>query len=215
MGGKVRYLVALDIEHHIFLSEWAQEYPEAKLIGPEGLPEKRLKAAGQDPKIGREPFAVVFRAAQKREIRISEEFDRDFDYEYVETHPNRELVFYYRPDRVLIEADLMFNLPATEQYSRVPAEQKKEGFLSRLFAGLQTPGEGDPKGMKRLLWYGISGAKRDAFNESVRRIDSWDFATLIPCHGDTLEGNGKEVFERVFEWHLKGRKAGGGTETKI
>ena len=58
-GGDLRYLVATDIEHHIFLSEWAAAYPNAKLVGPEGLPEKRQKAASHDPKIGNEPFAVV------------------------------------------------------------------------------------------------------------------------------------------------------------
>jgi glyoxylase-like metal-dependent hydrolase (beta-lactamase superfamily II) len=154
LGGNVRYLVAPDIEHHIFLSEWARAFPGAKLIGPEGLPEKRHKVAdaGSDPQIGREEFAVVVTRDNARRLSVDDEFDRDFEVEYVHAHPNRELVFVYKPDRVLIEADLMFNLPAIEQYSRVPEEQKpKQGLIARLATGIQSI-QGDATGAKRLNW---------------------------------------------------------------
>ena len=211
MGGDVRYLVATDIEHHIFLSEWAAAYPNAKLVGPEGLPEKRQKAASHDPKIGKEPFAVVVTKENKGDVKISEDFDKDFELEYVDAHPNRELVFLYKPDKVLIEADLMFNLPAHEQYSRVPEDAKpKPGILGRFFESLQTA-EGEALGMKRFLWHAVSRRDRKGFNESVRRIAKWDFETVVPCHGETIVGNGKEVFEKVFEWHLEGK----GSRSKV
>ncbi|KXX80883.1 hypothetical protein MMYC01_202075 [Madurella mycetomatis] len=205
LGGDVRYIVATDIEHHIFVSEWAAAYPDAKLVGPEGLPRKREKARN-DPKIGKEPFAVVItKEAQVRgePVKIGEDFDKDFEVEYVHAHPNRELVFLYKPDKVLIEADLMFNLPAEEQYSRVPQEARpKLGLLGRLFGSLQTT-QGEATGMKRFLWHAISRKDRKGFNESMRRIDGWDFETIVPCHGETIVGDGKEVFRKVFEWHLK------------
>lgn len=201
LGGNVQYLIAPDIEHHIFLSDWATAYPSAKLIGPEGLPEKRQAAT--DEKIGKEPFAVVFKADNKREISISEEFDRDFEYEYVDAHANKELVFLYKPDRALIQADLFFNLPATEQYSRVPDQDRpKIGVFARLFINAQTV---EGKGQKRLLWHAISRGNRTGFNESVQRIDGWDFDIVIPCHGDSILEGGKSVFEKVMEWHLKGK----------
>jgi hypothetical protein len=203
LGGPVKYIIAPDFEHHIFVSDWAKEYPEAKLIGVEGLPEKRL--ADSDPRIGNESFDVVFNAKNKLKVKISEEFDQDFEYEYVETHPNKELVFFYKPDKILVEADLMFNLPAIEQYSRVPKDQIKGGILNSIFNSLQTT-KGDAKSLKRFSWYVASKANRPAYNVSMKKIDSWDFNTIIPCHGETIEGNGKEVFEKVFEWHLKGHK---------
>ncbi|ROW10343.1 hypothetical protein VMCG_01639 [Cytospora schulzeri] len=205
LGGTVKYIIAPDIEHHIFITEWHQAYPEAKIIGPEGLPEKRAKQSETDPKIGNEEFAVVFKAQDKLNIRIDEEFDNDFQYEYVDSHANKELVFLYKPERVVIEADLMFNLPADEQYSRVPESEKKAGFLARFFMGMQTT-EGDAKGMKRFMWYVMSARNRPSFNESVQRIGAWDFETLIPCHGESIVGDGKQVFEKVFEWHLHGKK---------
>lgn len=206
LGGKLSYIVAPDIAHHLFVSQWAAEFPDAKIIGPEGLPEKRAKTKG-DPMIGNEAFFFVFKGgeAAKKEARISDEFDADFDYEYVDAHPNKELVFFFRPDRVLIEADLMFNLPAVEQYSRVPEAERAQSLIARWFPSVQST-QGDAKGQKRFLWYLLSSQNRSGFNESVQRINKWDFTTVIPCHGDTIEGDGKEVFEKVFEWHLQGHK---------
>lgn len=202
-NGRIAYIIAPDIEHHIFVSEWATAFPDAKIIGPAGLPEKRAKTT--DDKVGREPFHTVFAAgAAKRQTSVSAEFDADFEYEFVDAHPNKELVFFYKPDRALIEADLFFNLPATEQYSRA-VDEAKEGMLSRFFGGLNTT-QGEAKGMKRFLWYVISMADREGFNDSIRRIDAWDFDTVVPCHGDTIVGGGKEVFRKVFEWHLEAKK---------
>lgn len=203
MGGLVRYIVALDIEHHIFISQWAKEYPDAKLIGPEGLQEKRHKQT--DEKIGKESFDVIFTKEKKKDIKISDEFDADFDYEYVDGHGNLELVFCYRPDKILIEADLLFNLPAIEQYSRVPDNEKPDGGISdKLFTGIQST-DGDVKWMQRFNWYLIA-RDRKSYTESVKVIDSWNFDTIIPCHGDVLEKNGKEIYTKVFDWHLHSKK---------
>jgi len=29
---------------------------------------------------------------------------------------------------------------------------------------------------------------------------------LVPCHGDSIVGGGKGVFEKVMAWHLEGLK---------
>lgn len=203
LGGTVAYIVALDYEHHIFISEWAKEYPSAKIIGPDGLPEKR--AGQQDERIGQEQFAVVFKKDNKHSIRISDEFDADFDYEYVDGHPNLEIVFLYKPERVLIQADLIFNLPAREQYSKVPAgERPPGGILDKLFTALQST-EGDAKWQKRFNWF--TAKDRASLGQSAKRINGWDFTTLIPCHGDVIEGNGKETFQKVLEWHINSGKS--------
>ncbi|KAK3365236.1 hypothetical protein B0T24DRAFT_598524 [Lasiosphaeria ovina] len=204
MGDNVKYLIAPDIEHHIFLSKWAEAYPQAILIGPEGLPEKREKMT--EDYIGHEPFGVVFKASTKAETTISEEFDRDFSYEFVDAHAAKEITFLYKPEKVLIEADLMFNLPAIEQYENVlPADKPKPGVLARFFMRVQST-EGEAKGMKRLIWHAISRGNRTGFNESIARINAWDFDTIVPCHGETIKGNGKEVFQKVFDWHINGKK---------
>ena len=137
-------------------------------------------------------------------MRIDEDFDRDFEYEYVDAHPNGEFVVCYKPEGTLIEADLIWNLPAGEQYSRC-GESATEGVLTRFFVGMLGL-QGEAMAQKRLLWYGFSRGDRKGFGESMRRIRGWDFDRIIPCHGDVVETGGKGVFERVMEWHLKAEK---------
>ncbi|KAI1417284.1 hypothetical protein F5Y13DRAFT_152404 [Hypoxylon sp. FL1857] len=207
LGGNVGYLIAGDIEHHIFLTEWARAYPNAKIVGPKGLQEKRAKVQN-DEKIGHEPFAFVWDASNKHSNAVSDEFAADFEVEFVDAHPNKEVVLFYKPDKVLIEADLVFNLPATEQYSKVPdAEKTSHGILNKIFESINSA-SGEAKNLKRFLWYAISNANGDrkGFNESIKRIDTWDFETIVPCHGETIVGNGKEFFRKVFAWHLQGHK---------
>jgi len=206
-GNNLKYIVAPDIEHHIFISAWAKAFPQAIVIGPEGLPEKRAKSAN-DPtsaSYGEQvPFHTVFTAKNRGSVRVSEEFDRDFEYEFVADHPNKELVFLYKPEKTLIVADYMFNTPPTEQYSRT-GEAANKGVLTKLFQLFQGT-QGKALGQKRFQWYALSSGNRAGFNESTRRINKWDFDRIIPCHGDVIEGNGKGIFEKVFEWHLEGKK---------
>ncbi|APA11082.1 hypothetical protein SS1G_03184 [Sclerotinia sclerotiorum 1980 UF-70] len=206
LGNRVAYVAAPDLEHHIFLSDWHSAYPNAHFIAPEGLAEKRAQQSKSNPKVTNIHFQTIFTQKNKAEIKISEEFDADFDYEYVDAHPNKELVFYYKPDRTLIEADLMFNLPATEQYSKT-GENPNSGWATKLFGGIMTT-KGAATWHKRMQWYAFSKNDRTGFNQSVKRINSWGFENIVPCHGDTIMGNGKEIFEKVFAWHLQGKKSG-------
>ncbi|KAJ4356455.1 uncharacterized protein N0V89_004488 [Didymosphaeria variabile] len=196
--GEVKYITALDIEHHIFLGPWYAAYPNAKVLGPEGLPEKRKSQKNEDV-----PFAHVF-TKDKPITSIDPDFDREFEWEYVPAHQNKEIVFNHKPTRTLIEADLMFNYPSTEQYSRT-GESATTGVFTKIFGSL-TNTQGAAQ--KKAIWYGISSGDRTGFARSVSKIHKWDFDRIIPCHGDVIENGGKGIFERVMEWHLDLAKKG-------
>lgn len=183
------------------LSAWYTAYPSAHVIGPEGLAEKRASANAHDKSVTIVPFKTIFTAKNKLETKVTEEFDREFEYEYVDAHPNKEIVFHHKPTRTLIEADLMFNLPATEQYSKTGINPTT-GWATKLFTALGNT-KGDAAWQKRMLWYVFSKSDRKGFGESVKRINGWGFTNLVPCHGDVFLGDGKGVFERVFGWHLE------------
>jgi len=121
--GEVKYIAALDFEHHMFVGPWHQEYPNAKVLGVEGLPEKREKQGNE-----KVPWSTIFTAQNKEKVRVDEEFDRDFDYEFVDGHGNKELVFCYKPDRTLIEGDLLFNLPAVSLSCQTYGHARSLGF---------------------------------------------------------------------------------------
>ncbi|KAF2763311.1 hypothetical protein EJ05DRAFT_496138 [Pseudovirgaria hyperparasitica] len=196
LGGRVKYIVAPDLEHHIFLGPWAQFYPGAKVIGMEGLREKRAKQENEDI-----PFAVTFTSKDKDSVKIDTEFDAEFDYEYVPAHANKELVFNHKPSKTLIEADLIFNMPATEQMSRT-SESATTGILTKIWTYL-TNTNGTALAQKRLIWYGISAGDRTGYAKSMAKINGWDFDRIIPCHGDVIETGGKGIFQKVMQWHLK------------
>ncbi|TKX20128.1 hypothetical protein C1H76_7628 [Elsinoe australis] len=194
--GRLTHIVAPDLEHHIFLDEWHAAYPDAKVVGPDELKAKREK---QGSKV---PFAYLWKKDQPPSVDA--EFDKEFEYEYVHAHPNKELVFNHKPSKTLIQADLMFNLPATEQMSKTGISATG-GPLTKLFIALNSP-EGSAIWQKRFLWYAMSSGDRPSFNKSIQKIDSWDFDRIIPCHGDVIESDGKGIFRKVFEWHLAAKK---------
>ena len=200
MGGQVGYIAALDFEHHIYVSDWVKAFPSAKILGVDGLPEKREK----DKMTAGNVFSHVWTKKNKEEIKVDDDFNREFDIEYVHSHANKELVLCHKPDRTLIEADMMFNLPANEQYSK-SGEDPSGGLLTKLFIGLQNTA-GTATWQKRFLWYAASSGDRKGFNESAKKISEWDFDRIIPCHGDVIETGGKDIFKKVFEWHLQGFK---------
>lgn len=171
-------------------------------MGPETLPDLRAKDKSKEEV----PFAHLFRA-NKPTTTISPEFDAEFSWEYVSAHANKELVFCHHPTRTLIEADYMFNNPATEQFSKTGVDPSS-GILSKLFGAL-TSTAGSAIAQQRMIWWGTSAGDRPSFARSTARIDKWDFDRIVPCHGDVIETGGKEVFRKVFRWHLElARKEG-------
>jgi len=193
--GEVKYITAPDMEHHIYLGPWKTAYPDAKVIGPEGLPEKRTKQ-----KTEAVPFSYIF--SSQKPITIDPEFDAEFEYEFVHGHINKEIVFHHRPTRTMIEADLIFNLPAVEQYSK-SGINSRSGLLTKLFSSINSI-KGNSQ--KRIIWYGTSSGDRTSFNASMARINQWDFDRIIPCHGDVMESNAKGIFQTIMQWHLEAAK---------
>ena len=197
--GPTKYIVALDQEHHIFLEDWHKQFPDAKVIAPETLPEYRDKQG-----YFKIPGANWSLFKKHTGFSVDADFDKEFDMEYVDAHANKEIVFNHKPSRTLIEADLLFNLPATEQMSKTGLDPTS-GFLTRFFCALNNT-KGEATWQRRFIWYAISAGNRPDFNASVSKIAKWDFERIIPCHGDVIETGGKGVFEKVMRWHLDAAK---------
>lgn len=196
--GPTKYIVALDQEHHIFLEEWHKAFPDAKVVAPETLPGYRDKQG-----YFKIPSANwhLFKAseADAGTLSVDADFDKEFDMEYVHGHGNKEIVFNHKKSGTLIEADLLFNLPAHEQMSKTGISPTS-GVLTKLFAWLNST-TGEAKAQRRLIWYGIAQDK-PAYNRAVNNIASWKFDRIIPCHGDVIETGGKGIFEKIMKWHL-------------
>ncbi|OOQ85692.1 hypothetical protein PEBR_25773 [Penicillium brasilianum] len=195
LGGNVKYIAAPDLEHHLHIGPWKEAFPQASILAPEGLYEKRQS----NKEYKDSPFEHVFKKNEPQSI--SEEFDAEFETEYVYGHSSRELVFLHRPSRTVIEADLLFNLPSTEQYSRTEDGNPLNSWTKMVLPMLST--KGSATAQRRFAWHVLSAKDRPAFTDSMKRIGGWDFDRLIPCHGDVIETGAKGVFENVMAWFLQ------------
>ena len=143
---------------------------------------------------------------------VDEEFDKVFDATFVPAHANKELVFnYHDPDEggkgTLVTADLLFNLPAKQQYEKSP-ESATTGILTRLFTLINGTGPSQIKWQRYFIWYAISAGDRKGFGKSVKEIEGWSFDRIVPCHGNVVRENGRALFRSVFDWHLSDGKKG-------
>ncbi|KAI7468216.1 hypothetical protein KC357_g6802 [Hortaea werneckii] len=204
-NGDIKYITALDQEHHIFLESWHKQFPHAQVLMPETLPEYRKKQGYYQ--IPQENSVLFKKDTAPGQTKVSEEFDQEFEHEYVSAHANQELVFNHKPSKTMIQGDFLFNLPAYEQFSKTDMSPTS-GILTKLMCKINST-EGEATWQRRFIWYAISAANRQGFNDSCQRIGKWDFDRLVPCHGDVIESGGKGIFEKVMKWHLEaGKKTG-------
>ncbi|KAI9705705.1 MAG: hypothetical protein M1820_005115 [Bogoriella megaspora] len=188
MGGNVSHLIAPNKGHHLFLGQWKTRYPNAKIIGPIGLPEKRAKSeevdqVGFDTVIGEE---------------LDEESDSEFAIEFLNTYPNSDIVFDFIREKTLIEGDVWFNVPALEQYSS-SNEDPKSGLPTKLVTHInQAPGD---SWTGRMKWFVFTGGNQESLARSVKAIQEWPFERIVPCHGDVLENDAKAKWKSLFPRH--------------
>ncbi len=93
--GPVRYLVAPNCLHHLFLGPWRAAFPQAELYGSPGLAKKRKDLA----------FTGELGDA------VLPEWEKDLDQILFAGSPKlNEVAFFHRPSGVLICTDMIFNL---------------------------------------------------------------------------------------------------------
>jgi hypothetical protein len=98
-----------------------------------------------------------------------------------------EIVFYHRPSRSLIVADLLFNL------------SEKDAWITRTLGSLVI---GPFPGCRFARLYRLAIRDRRRMRNAVERILAWDFDQIIVGHGAVVEDNGKEIFRTAFRWLL-------------
>ncbi|KAF5352166.1 hypothetical protein D9758_009194 [Tetrapyrgos nigripes] len=105
--GPVKYIMAGDFVHHLFLGEFKKAYPQAKVIGVDGLGAKK-KAEGltMDGEYGKDPADTRYG------------FEDEIKSCYFSGFQNKDVAFCHVSSKSLIVADLFFNLPPNEQYSK-------------------------------------------------------------------------------------------------
>jgi len=182
--GPVKYIVALDAEHTGYTKDFAAEWPAARLIGPYPVLEskKELNWAGV---FGRDEQPLGPELTQSGEIKA----------QYFDGHANKDIAFLHTDSKTLIQADLLFNLPAIESYGSA-AKGSGTWPFSYLIKGMNPYG--------KTHQYLISMVSKDKANMAAgaKVVSGWDFNRIIPCHGEVIEGDGKQAWNTVFKQFL-------------
>jgi hypothetical protein len=168
--GKVRWIVAPNTHHHLFLTEWAAAYPGARLYAAPGLARKRSELRFHE-ELADDPPAEWAGAFDQHVFRGAPLF--------------REAAFFHRATRTLILADLAFHIgpssaPLTRALARAVGLYRKLGWS--------------------WVERGWLVNDRAAARESVARILSWNFERVIVAHGEVLEHGGREAFRAGWAW---------------
>jgi len=168
--GPVRFIVAPNRYHHLFVAEFARTHPQAKIFAAPGLESKR-KDLGFD--------AILSQAAPSGWAgEIDQTIFRAFP-------PLNEVVFLHRSSRTVIFTDLLFNVRNSESaYTR---------FLMWLDGGWGHVAV--PRSFRVLL-----RMRRAQARKTIDEILSWEFERLLLAHGEVVERNAKEVVSAAWSF---------------
>ena len=169
--GPVRYLVSPNKMHHLFLGEWVQAWPDAKLYASPGLARRR-RDLSFDAELGDAPDPAW--RADIDQVIVGGSFIMD------------EVVFFHRGSRTAIVADLVQRFD--------PATLRGWRRLIMALDGLVGVNGSTPREWRLSFWH-PAAARR-----AKQKILDWNPERVIIAHGEWIRENGREVLERALAW---------------
>jgi len=169
--GRVRHIVSPNKIHHLFLAEWAERWPAARLYAPPGLANRR-RDLSFDEELGDEPNPawaadidqVIFRGSLTME----------------------EVAFFHRASRTAIICDLIQRHPEATMTGW-------KGMLMRLddLVGKEgsTPRE-----------WRASFIRRRKAREAREKVLSWQPDRLLIAHGECAQTGATSVIDHALGW---------------
>jgi hypothetical protein len=190
--GTVKYIITPNLVHHTFAAPYATAFPQAKFIGPDGIAAKK-KDEGVH-------FTVEMKDANIDYNTIIG-WGSEVDYIYVPDFAQKEILLFHHPTKTLFIADMLYSLPATEQYqsvidkSRAPSNASPWGLQHALDSSLQ------PEGFLGRALNLAADKKTDQFKAGMHKmIEQWTPATIVPEHGDVITSGADAKLRSAYKW---------------
>lgn len=169
--GEVRYLVAPNSLHHLFIADWMRAYPDTRAHAAPRLREKR-KDIAFDEDLGSAPI---------------KEWCREIEHVVVEGNAiTSEVVFFHRKSGTVIFTDLIQQLPAG-WFSGWRALVAKWDLMV-------SPEPSVPRKFRAAF------TNRQAARVSVERILAWPAEKVLMAHGTPVTEDGQAFLRRAFRW---------------
>lgn len=172
---KVAYIIAPNLYHHRFISEFQAIYPEAKLIIPKGL----------NIKLPNLNFAQLLND-NKGSIENQVEYlliDGFKVFDLTGASTLNEYVFFHQDNRTLILTDTAFHFDGNFAF--------KTQLAARL---LGIHGKLAPSFLEKL-----ASKETQKVKQSFQKVFEWDFDRVIMAHGSIVETGAKLKLKQGYE----------------
>jgi len=176
-AGPVKYIVSPNKIHHIFLKQWSEKYPDAKVYAPPGL-EERKEAEGIR-------FDATFGQDEKTDLPFHDEIDSVI---IQGSYAMEEVEFFHKASKTAIICDIIQRHP----------EEAWTGFKGMLMRlnGLVGDKGSCPREWRFTFWpFGKEKARK---GRDI--VLSWRAEKLIVAHGTCVEEGAAAVIERALSW---------------
>jgi hypothetical protein len=170
--GEVEYLISPNKIHHLFLQDWIDLFPNAKVYSSPGLENKRKD--------------IVFDG--ELTDRVDESWKGEIEQLIFKgSKAMEEVVFFHNKSQTLILTDLIENFH--------PDHFK--GFRKIL---ARMTGVVSPNGRTPLDWRVTFIFNKSKARISLQRMVDWNPKRIIISHGECIEENALEFLKKSFSW---------------
>lgn len=174
--GIVKYLIAPNLFHYLYLSECQKIYSKAQVIAP---PDLKIK----------QPNLKIDKIFTQDEINFNSELEyRLFSGFQVliitQIKKVNEIVFYHPSTKTLIITDSAFNFD--DSYPWVTQ------FAARIINSYQT--------LKPSWLEKVAIQDKQLVKQSIDEILTWNFDRVIMGHGKIVETNAKQELAAGYQW---------------
>ena len=172
--GKVKYLIAPNHLHHLFLAEWILKYPDVICFGTKEVINKRND--------------ITFYASLNKSQKYPWQ-DEIKQVLFTGSALMEECVFFHCASRVLIVTDLVenFNTNNFKPWQRFIA--KAVGIVA-------------PNGKMPLDWRLSFMFNKSEARQHLQTMLSWQPEVVVMAHGIIIEKETKIFLQRSFSWLL-------------
>ena len=169
--GPVRHIVSPNKIHHLFLKEWAERWPDARLHAPPGLARRRrdLHFAAE---LGPEPDPAWAEDIDQAIFGGSLMVD--------------EVAFFHRPSRTAILGDLV--------QRHDPARIRGPKGMALRIAGVVGEHGSTPREWR------ASFLRRRPVRTAREKVLAWEPERLLIAHGACATGNATQILARALAW---------------
>ncbi len=171
--GKVEFIVAASNGHNSWVTQWQDNYPEAKVYISGGIPKK-----------------IEIQNYKLLDENSTNIWQDDLEQQYMPSVAMfNESVFFHKKSKSLIVTDFIQNHP-------------DEGLKSISFLGKITKPILKILGFKGKctappLKIGFKIKDKSEFGKSVINIQNWDFDKIIVTHGEIIDQDAKQIFTKL------------------